>query len=324
MSKHTDTIRSQIVVRLASGNFCSGEALGEELGISRAAISGHIKTLTALGLDIFSVTGKGYKLAGALQLLDGVKIAALRADNNPSVLEVLNVIDSTNQYLKGKLAQLDSGHACIAEAQTAGRGRHGRTWVSPFGASLYLSIYWSFTGGYQVVGGLSLAVGVAVVSALTKSGVSDVQLKWPNDIYAQGKKLAGVLIEAEGQVGGVCECVLGIGLNIALPGNTSGIDQPWIDLAQLSSDEVDRNKLAAYLLEELQITLEKFEEFGLEPFVETWRALDVYCDKPIKLSMGQKTIQGICRGINNSGALLLEADGEIRAYHGGEISVRKA
>jgi BirA family biotin operon repressor/biotin-[acetyl-CoA-carboxylase] ligase len=154
--------------------------------------------------------------------------------------------------------------------------------------------------------------------------VKDVQLKWPNDIYAQGRKLAGVLIEAEGQMGGTCECVLGIGLNVALPTNTTGIDQAWIDLAQLSDQALDRNRLAAYLLEELQTTLVKFEASGLQPFVERWRDLDVYCDQPVKLIMGQKVVYGICRGIDNNGALLLEAEGVKRAYHGGEISVRKA
>jgi len=324
MNKHAEAIRSQIIGRLAGGHFCSGEALGQELGISRAAVSGHVKALLALGLDIFSVTGKGYKLASPIELLHSTKIVAYRTQDNTGTLEVLNVIDSTNQYLKDKLAELGNGHACIAEAQTAGRGRHGRTWVSPFGASLYLSMYWSFAGGYQVVGGLSLAVGVAVVSALNKVGVRDVQLKWPNDIYAQGKKLAGVLIEAEGQMGSACECVLGIGLNVALPVNTSGIDQPWINLAQISEGALDRNRLAACLLDELQAALEKFEAFGLQPFLETWRDLDVYRDQHVKLIMGQKVVLGRCRGIDNNGALLLETEGVSRAYHGGEISVRKA
>ena len=324
MNKHSEGIRNQIIVRLASGHFCSGEVLGEELGISRAAISGHIKNLIGLGLDIFSVTGKGYKLASPIQLLDWARIASSRRDDNTAVLEVLNVIDSTNQYIKDKFAVIDKGHACVAEAQTAGRGRHGRTWVSPFGASLYLSMYWSFDGGYQVLGGLSLAVGVAVVSALNQVGVTDVQLKWPNDIYVQGKKLAGVLIEAEGQMGGACECVVGIGLNVALPANTSGIDQPWIDLAQLSEYAVERNRLAAYLLEELQATLEQFEALGLAPFVDKWRELDVYCDQSIKLIMGKNVVYGICRGIDNTGALVIETEGVSRAYHGGEISVRKA
>ncbi|MFT4937779.1 MAG: BirA family biotin operon repressor/biotin-[acetyl-CoA-carboxylase] ligase [Paraglaciecola sp.] len=324
MSKKSDLIRTQIVSQLSNGEFCSGQALGEQLGISRAAISKHIKCLMDLGLDIFSVTGRGYKLASALQLLNAEKITAFRHKETSAAVNVFNVIDSTNQYLKNELANLDNGHACLAEAQTAGRGRHGRQWVSPFGANLYLSMYWSFAGGYQSVGGLSLAVGVAVVSALKKIGIADVQLKWPNDIYAQGKKLAGVLIEAEGQMGGTCHCVLGIGLNISMPGSLVAIDQPWIDLAQITDELPDRNKLAAYLLDELVLTLREFEQSGLRPFVPHWQSLDLYRDKEVRLIMGQKCMFGICRGIDASGALILETDSVRRTYYGGEISVRPA
>ncbi|MFT5674688.1 MAG: BirA family biotin operon repressor/biotin-[acetyl-CoA-carboxylase] ligase [Paraglaciecola sp.] len=324
MSKHSDLIRTQIVSQLAHGEFCSGQVLGEQLGISRAAISKHIKCLMELGLDIFSVTGKGYKLALPLQLLNVEKITAMRQKETTTVVDVFNVIDSTNQYLKNELMNLHNGHACLAEAQTAGRGRHGRQWVSPFGASLYLSMYWSFPGGYQSVGGLSLAVGVAVVSALKKIGIADVQLKWPNDIYAQGKKLAGILIEAEGQMGGACQCVLGIGLNMSMPGNLVQIDQPWIDLAQITDEVPDRNRLAAYLLDELVLTLREFEQSGLQPFVPHWQSLDLFRDKEVKLIMGQKRVLGICRGIDASGALILETDNVRRAYYGGEISVRPA
>ena len=324
MSKHSDLIRTKIVSQLAHGEFCSGQALGEQLGISRAAISKHINFLMELGLDIFSVTGKGYKLASPLQLLNVGKITALRQKETTTVLDVFNVIDSTNQYLKNKLINLNNGHACLAEAQTAGRGRHGRQWVSPFGASLYLSMYWSFSGGYQSVGGLSLAVGVAVVSALKKIGIADVQLKWPNDIYARGKKLAGILIEAEGQMGGACQCVVGVGLNISMPGNLLQIDQPWVDLAQITDEVPDRNRLAAYLLDELVLTLREFEQSGLQPFVSHWQSLDLFRDKEVKLIMGQKRVLGICRGIDASGALILETENVRRAYYGGEISVRPA
>jgi BirA family biotin operon repressor/biotin-[acetyl-CoA-carboxylase] ligase len=324
MSKQTDFIRTKIVNQLANGEFCSGQVLGDQLGVSRAAISKHIKSLMELGLDIFSVTGKGYKLASGLKLLNAKQITALRKQQTPTSIEVFNVIDSTNKYLKTEFSHLNNGAACLAEAQTAGRGRHGRHWVSPFGASLYLSMYWSFSGGYQAVGGLSLAAGVAVVSALKKMGLSDVQLKWPNDIYAQGKKLAGILIEAEGQMGETCHCILGIGLNVAMPNDMVQIDQPWIDLAQISDEVPDRNELAAYLLDELVVTLREFEESGLRPFVEQWRSLDLYRDKPVKLLIGQKQVFGICRGIDNNGALILETENVRRAYHGGEISVRPA
>lgn len=324
MSMATERVRNQILKTLADGQFHSGEVLGERLGISRAAISKHIKSFSALGLDIFSVTGKGYKLASPLKLLDRAQIAmhCQRGDSFP--LEVLNIIDSTNEYLKSKLSGLQQGHSCIAEAQTAGRGRHGRKWVSPYGSSLYLSTYWSFTGGYQAVAGLSLAVGVAVAEALQKVGIEGVQLKWPNDIYLDSKKLAGVLIEVEGQMGAACDCVIGIGLNIDLPVNMTEIDQPWTDLKRASGQEHDRNQLCAHLLDQLLTMLSDFEQSGLQSFIDRWRQLDVYRDKDIKLLYGQKSILGIGRGINQQGGILVEHEGELKAYYGGEISVRPA
>lgn len=321
-SKQSDIFRNHIVQALANGQFCSGELLGEQLGISRAAVSKYIKSLGELGLNIFSVTGKGYRLAEPIQLLDKALISKHCEHFTPTQITLLNVVDSTNQYLKERIGSLLNGDVCLAEAQTAGRGRRGRTWVSPYGASLYLSQFWQFAGGYQSIGGLSLAVGVAITQALETAGYQDVQLKWPNDIYAQGKKLAGVLIEVEGQMGSACDCIIGVGLNMALDMGSERIDQPWIDLATLNPDGFDRNRVSALLLDELTRCTELFSQAGLEPFLEQWRNRDVYRDKPISLIIGNKSVQGICKGIDKTGALLLEQQDGIQAYSGGEISVR--
>jgi BirA family biotin operon repressor/biotin-[acetyl-CoA-carboxylase] ligase len=147
-------------------------------------------------------------------------------------------------------------------------------------------------------------------------------LKWPNDIYAQGKKLAGVLIEVEGQIGSGCQAIIGVGLNVTLPKNIEEIGQPWIDLAQLSDPLINRNLLAGTLLSELTKSLTLFENNGLEPFISKWRGLDVYANQAIKLLIGQQTISGISRGIDANGAILLETEQGVKAYHGGEISVR--
>jgi BirA family biotin operon repressor/biotin-[acetyl-CoA-carboxylase] ligase len=322
MSKSSELVRGNLLSILADNKFHSGEALGATLGISRAAISNHIKVLSSLGLDIFSVTGKGYCLAQPLTLLNTRKIKEQLEPIHTADVEVLNVIGSTNQYLKDKSKDIKNGHTCLAEAQTAGRGRHGRKWVSPYAASLYLSMHWSFAGGYSVLSGLSLAVGVAIVEALNQCGVKGIQLKWPNDIYAQGKKLAGVLIEVEGQIGSGCQAIIGIGLNVALPKNIEEIGQPWIDLSQLSEPLIDRNLLAATLMNELTKSLLLFESRGLEPFINKWREVDVYANQAVKLIIGQQTVSGISRGIDASGAILLETKQGVKAYHGGEISVR--
>lgn len=322
MTKSADLTRSKLLSILSDGQFHSGETLGEVLGVSRAAISNHVKALSTLGLDIYSVTGKGYRLAHALDMLNQQTISGLVSAANSSHIEVLNVIDSTNQFIKDKLQALENGHVCLAEAQTAGRGRRGRKWVSPYGASLYLSMHWHFAGGYSALNGLSLAVGVAIANTLNYFGINNTKLKWPNDIYVQGKKLAGVLIEVEGQIGSGCDCIVGIGLNVSLPQNVAEIDQPWIDVVTASDKKIARNELAAQLIDELYQTLSIFEEKGLAPFVETWRKLDVFADQPIKLIMGQNVLEGVCRGIDDSGALQLETAQGVRCFHGGEISVR--
>ena len=321
---NSDAIRTHIIECLAPGNFYSGELLGEHLGISRAAVSNHIKCLNDLGLDIYSVQGKGYKLAKPLILLNKTAILTHLKQAASDRLMVLNVIDSTNQYIKNHQPELANGFVCLAEAQTAGRGRQGRAWVSPYGASLYLSMHWAFALGYQALNGLSLVIGVAVVEALKKAGISEAKVKWPNDIYVHGEKLAGILIEVEGQMGAACQCVIGVGINVALPESVTQIDQPYTDVQTIMQHEIDRNKFAAFLIDELLLTMETFEKSGLEPFIETWQAADVYANKPIKLIIGQKTIEGIGRGINNAGALLIETQEGLRAYQGGEISVRPA
>jgi BirA family biotin operon repressor/biotin-[acetyl-CoA-carboxylase] ligase len=319
---NTDEIRTHIVACLAPGQFYSGETLGEQLGISRAAVSNHIKCLNELGLDIYSVSGKGYKLAKPLIVLNKNTIVSQLHQSARDKLIVLNVIDSTNQYIKSHQTELPNGFVCLAEAQTAGRGRLGRVWVSPYGASLYLSMHWAFAMGYQALNGLSLVIGVAVVEALKKAGVAEAKLKWPNDIYVHGKKLAGILIEVEGHMGSACQCVIGIGINVTLPDTVSQIDQPFIDMQTVLQHSIDRNKFAATLIDELHATMVVFEKSGLEPFITPWQLADVYANKAIKLIIGQKTIEGIGRGINNVGALLIETKEGLCAYQGGEISVR--
>ena len=322
MSQSSELVRGNLLSILNDNTFHSGETLGVTLGISSAEISNHIKVLNTLGLDILSVRGKGYCLSQRLMLLNTQKIREQLDSTHSADVEVLNVIGSTNQYLKDKSIDVENGHTCLAEAQTAGRGRHGRKWVSPYAASLYLSMHWSFSGGYSVLGGLSLAIGVAIVDALNQCGVQGIQLKWPNDIYAQGKKLAGVLIEVEGQIGCNCKAIIGVGLNVALPKNVQIIDQPWIDLAQLTDPLINRNFLAGTLINELARSLTLFERDGLKPFISKWRGLDIYANKAVKLIIGTQSITGINQGIDENGAILLETEQGVKAYHGGEISVR--
>ncbi len=332
-------VKEHLIKALADGDFVSGQQLGEQLGISRTAISKHIKALLDMGLDIYSVTGKGYKLAQPLQLLDREKITQLligmqvssqtksasnEVINEIAPIEVHNLIDSTNSYLLRRLPnQLQQGQVCLAEFQSAGRGRRGRQWVSPFGSHIYLSLYWYLEQGMSAAMGLSLITALAVSDAIKYSLAINVQLKWPNDIYLNGVKLAGILIDLEGQASGPSHSVIGIGLNLRMPTQSGQlIDQQWTDLQSHTSQVIDRNKLSAAIIFYLRKRLEQHQTQGLGVMVDEWHQQDVYLNKKVKLITGERITKGICRGINNQGALMLEVDGQAKPIYGGEVSLR--
>jgi len=313
---------SKLISLLADGEFHSGEKIGLMLGVSRTSVNNYIKALQEIGLDIYKVTGKGYCSATPLSLLDQSLIQNISGFNSVHVAQVL---ESTNKYLLDKIDHLDNGQTCIAEYQTAGRGRRGRHWVSPFASHLYFSMYWRLEAGIEKASGLSLLVGIAVVNALEKMDIQGVQLKWPNDLYYQGKKLAGILIELNAQASDVCHSVIGIGINVRMPDHQGKlIDQPWIDLNTIAGKTIDRNQLSGLLIKELHTLLADYEEKGLSAFLPRWFELDCFLDKQVNLIVADKVQGGICRGINEQGALLLEIDKEIKPYIGGEISLRLA
>lgn len=311
----------KIIALLADGEFHSGQHLGRELGMSRAAVNKHIQTIREWGLDVFTVPGKGYCLPTAINLLDAGRILDLLEDKR---VTVLSVVDSTNQYLLDRIGELTSGDACIAEYQQAGRGRRGRQWASPFGANLYLSMYWRLEQGPAAAMGVSLVIGIVMAEVLQRLGADKVRVKWPNDLYLNDCKLAGILVELTGKTGDVAQLVIGAGINMAMrESNANQIDQRWINL-QEAGINIDRNQLAAMLLNELRHSLQLFEKEGLSPFISRWRLLDNFIDRPVKLLIGEQQIFGIARGIDQQGALLLEQEGVIKPFIGGEISLRSA
>ncbi|HHL1349730.1 TPA: bifunctional biotin--[acetyl-CoA-carboxylase] ligase/biotin operon repressor BirA [Klebsiella pneumoniae] len=315
------TIPLTLISILADGEFHSGEQLGEQLGMSRAAINKHIQTLRDWGVDVFTVPGKGYSLPEPIHLLDEKKISQ---EIDHGRVTVLPVIDSTNQYLLDRLDELMSGDACVAEYQQAGRGRRGRKWFSPFGANLYLSMYWRLEQGPAAAIGLSLVIGIVIAEVLQQLGAEQVRVKWPNDIYLQDRKLSGILVELTGKTGDAAQIVSGAGINLVMRRVESDVvNQGWISL-QEAGVVIDRNLLAARLIKELRLGLELFEQEGLAPYLPRWEKLDNFIHRPVKLIIGDKEIYGISRGIDAQGALLLEQDGVIKAWVGGEISLRSA
>ncbi len=309
----------KLAALLADGEFHSGEHLGEALGMSRAAVNKHIQTLKSWGLDVFTVTGKGYSLAAPLQLLDE---ALIHTHLETPGIAVIPVIDSTNQYLLDRMDQLESGFACVAEYQQAGRGRRGRKWFSPFGANLYLSMYWRLEQGPAAAMGLSLVIGIVMAEVIQSLGAENVRVKWPNDLYLNDRKLAGILVELTGKTGDAAQIVMGAGINLGMRGEgTSEINQGWINL-QEAGVTIDRNQLAASIINSLRAALPLFERDGLAPFIQRWEKLDNFINRPVKLLIGEREVYGIARGIDKQGGLLLEQEEVIKSWVGGEISLR--
>jgi BirA family biotin operon repressor/biotin-[acetyl-CoA-carboxylase] ligase len=320
--------RYRLIELLADGRFHSGQSLGQQLAISRAAVWKHIQALAELGLEVHAVRGQGYRLAEAFEPLSEQAIRMRLSQPVLSRLQVLDVfrdIDSTSNHLKRSRSSqpVNALSACVAEWQSAGRGRRGRRWVSPYGANLYLSFAAQVSEATVASGGLSLVVAVAVAEALQSCGVEDLGLKWPNDIFYQGRKLAGILLDLSGESGGPYHVVIGIGVNLKVPPSAAlEIDQPWTDLSR-AGVSIDRNRLAGLIIERLVRAMDMFDEYGLRAFAKDWERLDLVSGRAVELHHEREPmIRGVARGIDDRGALLIEHDGVTRSYHAGEVSIR--
>ena len=325
--------KKQLLQLLSDGKFHSGTKLAEQLNLSRSAIWKKINVLEACGIEIVAVNGKGYRLPEPIELLDKALILNQLPGSvrqHISVLDTHDQIDSTNSYLSALTHKQpeSSGVVCLAEQQTAGRGRRGRQWVSPFGCNIYLSILWQFQEGPASLSGLSLAVGVAVIKALKIHHIENVGLKWPNDIYWQQKKLGGILIEVSGESSGPCSAVIGLGLNLYLPEQqASAIEQDWVDIKQIrgNSTPLSRNQLLATLIEQLINVTANYTEQSFAQYRDEWRQYDCMRGQQVHLFMGNRKIAGIVQGINDDGLLLLKTqDGQVQSFASGEVSFRSS
>jgi len=321
----------EIIRLLADGALHSGEDIAGRLGISRAAVCKAVrKAADALDLDVEAQRGRGYRLRQPLELLDADRIvAALPAPARELIRAVLVLEDvgSTNDWLSRRAAAGEPGGVvCLAERQHAGRGRHGRGWVSPFGSNLYLSMLWRYPLAPAQLGGLSLAAGVAVARALRGAGADGIGLKWPNDLHWRRRKIGGLLLEVAGESQGPSRVVAGVGINLRLdPARAQAIDQPWTDLATVLGAEPPqprRNAIAAAVIAELALVQRRFASDGLAPFLAAWRELDAYLGEPVSVVLGEQRIDGIHAGVDADGALMLETDAGLRVFQGGEVSLR--
>lgn len=311
---------------LSDGKFHSGEAIARQLNVSRATVWNALQDAEAIGIEVFSVRGRGYKLPHAVTLLDETSVADAMGDTHTWLkLEVHDHLESTNTYLMQKLSSGQAHASCVAtNLQTKGRGRRGRNWQASLGASLTFSLLWRFQCGAAALSGLSLAVGVAIIRALHSLGVTQTQLKWPNDVLINREKLAGILIELQGDMDGPSSAVIGVGINLNLPTSIKQqIDQPVTDIASTSAAAINPNQLLGVLLNHLAEVLRDFELHGFTNLRDEWMRHHAYHLQPVRMLMPDGSeVLGSVQGIADDGILLVNTANGLQRFASGEISLR--
>jgi BirA family transcriptional regulator, biotin operon repressor / biotin---[acetyl-CoA-carboxylase] ligase len=321
-----NTLTFPILHQLADGQFHSGEALAKQFGVSRATIWNAIRHAESLGIEVFSVRGRGYKLPYAIALLDKEKVLqAIGIEREWFHLEVLDEVVSTNTYLM-KAATNGAPHVscAVAHIQTGGRGRRGRTWVSHPGASLTFSLLWRFDCGAAALSGLSLAVGIALIRALRELDIDTAQLKWPNDVLVDNQKLAGILIDLQGDMDGPSAAVIGVGINVDLPKQVlERIDQPAIDIKHVSLVNIDQSQLLGTVLKHLADVLRHFEQHGFIGLRDEWLSYHAYHNQSVRMLLPDgRDVEGKVIGVAEDGILLVETALGLQRFSAGEISLR--
>ena len=314
---------------LNDGSCQSGTALGNLLSISRTAVWKQIKHLIELGVPIARHLNRGYKLASPLTLLNenSIRQHLQSHDFNPQLdFHLFASIDSTNKFLK-LCPSTHSIHVALAELQTAGRGRFGREWYSPFGENIYCSSRWHFNGDLSRLSGLSLVVSLSIMAALEEIGLHEnIHIKWPNDILWKNKKLCGNLIEVIAESNHAADIIIGIGINVnsntnnhkdALP------DKPWCSLHDITGELFDRNMIIANLLIHLNRFLAEFMQHGFSPFISKWQLVDYLKDQMITVSQPLGLLRGRANGVNEIGQLILiDAQKIIHCLSSGDTSLQ--
>ena len=303
---------------LKDGRFHSGQALGAALGISRSAVWKQLQRLEAdLNLSIHKVRGRGYQLAAPLELLERDQLA-----ESPYPVFIHESLDSTNaEALREISGGAQAPFVILAEQQSAGRGRRGRKWISPFAENIYYSLVLRIDGGMRQLEGLSLIVGLAVLSSLREFGSCDAGLKWPNDVLVGNKKIAGILLELVGDPADVCHVVIGIGINVNMI-VASDVDQSWTSVRLEAGQAINRNELIVALGRNLQGYLIRHEAEGFAAIQAEWESNHLWQGREVTLIAGTHTVDGVVAGVDQQGALRLNVAGQEKVFSGGELSLR--
>ncbi|MEM6484094.1 MAG: biotin--[acetyl-CoA-carboxylase] ligase [Pseudomonadota bacterium] len=319
----------RILQILADGEVRATADIADQLGMSNVQVLRYLDELEHYGLSVERSPGGDLHIPSGVELLDPEQVIEGLTEDSRALLGELRVLwstPSTNADIVKLPPIKERARVIVAEHQSAGKGRRGKAWVSPIACNIYLSVGWQFERGVEVLEGLSLAVGVVICDTLAQFGVSDLSLKWPNDVLRDKRKLAGVLIEVTGDPAGQCVAVIGLGVNVWVPESAQArIEQAWADLRTEQGVSPSRNTLIAAFLSRLLPALSRYPNEGFKHWRERWIRLDA--NAGAKVCVSSQTDQaryGIARGVDEHGALVLETENGIEKVHGGEVSLRSA
>lgn len=322
------TIEQQLVALLQRGGIQSGTDIGEALGMSRVAVKKRITNLAERGFPVQAVQGKGYQLEEGAELLSKQRILDGILDSardSIASLEVHSELPSTNTYVRQNFsADHSKAQVVIAESQPEGKGRRGRGWIATPYRNLMMSVGWRYAEWPRTPSALSLAFAVAVHQSLSGSVENGVNIKWPNDILVEGKKIAGLLVDASGEASGGCELVFGVGINFSLGEERAAeIDQPWTHLSALDWVDLSRNNMAASIASNLVEALVLFEKDGFAPFATYWNKHAAFVGERVRLFNDNEEYRGELLGVNDTGELQLRSEmGEIHSFVQADVSMR--
>lgn len=311
---------SALLSQLADCQPHSFEKLTALLSINDEQLLSQIQQLQEQGLKI-DTSFANVQLIPQTDLLSVVKLQAVFSKNK---VIYQPIIDSTNRFLLSNIGRMNKGDICVTEYQSAGRGRRGRQWQSPFASQIIFSFIWQLEAK-KPIDGLSLVIGMAIRDALKASGAKGVMLKWPNDILFKGRKLAGILIEIAHTEDGKINLVVGVGINAAIPNENKEIDQPWANLNEILP-KIDRTFLLINIIQQIYLELALFEQQGItSEFQQRWLEADEFFGDQVNIITEKQIISGIEQGIDSRGYLkLINENGEMYYFNSGEVSLRWA
>ena len=322
--------RLELYRRLAGAGTHAPESLARELGIGVRELAGEIEGLRERGLPVDSLHDGRVRLRSPMEALDRDAVLSGLGGESRLALEKMEIffeVESTNQYLLD-LAREDEAprpRACLAETQSAGRGRGGRSFHSTPGGSVLLSLLWPVALPPAELMGLSPALGVTVAGVLESEGVEGVALKWPNDVLVRGRKVSGILLELGQDRRGCGVLVAGVGINVGLDQATARvIDQPWTDLHRSLGRTPSRSRIAGKVMDRMVHAMRLYMERGFEAFRSPYRERDWLRGKALRVEGAPRELLGIGRGVDERGALLVEEQGRVTALLSGDVSVRAA